>query len=160
MIAALILVDGQPGGGLRTALGESFAILCTLLDQDPALPLARSEVLLYARRRPIQSASAVQQRRYLDALQICYRVAAAPGELSPIACDELAAVVSSSIDGLAQQTAMGAPLSEQTATRAHILHALLALVPATTGPQMRHDGGTAGNSVSLFEETIRAVRKE
>jgi AcrR family transcriptional regulator len=161
MIAALILVDGQPGGGLRTALGESFAILCTLLDRDPALPLVRCEVLLIgARRRPIQSACAVQQQRYLDALHTCYRVAAAPGELSPIACDELAAVVSSSIDGLTQQTAMGVPLSQQTATRAHILRALLALVPAPTSPQVRDDGGTAGNPVSLFEEAIRAVRKE
>jgi AcrR family transcriptional regulator len=149
MIAALVVVDGHPGSGLRAALTESFATLCALLDLDPALPLVRCEVLLIgARRRPIQSASAVQQQRYLDALQTCYRVASAPGELGPIAYDELALVVSSSIDGLAQQTAMGVPLPQQEATRAHILRALLALVPAATGPQMRDDGGTAGNPVA------------
>src|SRR5215469_13381400 len=62
LIAALILVDGYPGAGLRTALSESFATLCALLDRAPALPLVRCEVLLYASRRPIQPASALQQQ--------------------------------------------------------------------------------------------------
>jgi AcrR family transcriptional regulator len=160
MITALILVDGQPGGGLRTALTESFAILCALLDRGPALPLVRCEVLLYTRRRPIQPASALQQQRYLDALGVCYRVAGAPGELGLLPSEELAAAVSSSIDGLALQTAAGVPLPQQEATRAHVLRALLALVPPPTGPQVRDDGGTAGRPVRLFEEAIRAVRNE
>jgi AcrR family transcriptional regulator len=103
MIATLIAVDGHPGGGLRVALTETFAGLCTLLDRDPALPLVRCEVLLYAGRRPAQHASALQQQRFLDALQACYRLACAQGELGPIAFDELAAAVGSSIDGLALQ---------------------------------------------------------
>ena len=79
VIAALVAVDGHPGGGLRAALVESFAALCALLDRVPALPLVRCEVLLYACRRPAQAASAFQQQqRYLDALQTCYRVACAP----------------------------------------------------------------------------------
>jgi AcrR family transcriptional regulator len=156
MIAALVAADGHPGGGLRAALTESFATLCALLDRVPALPLVRCEVLLYAGRRPAQAARACQQQqRFLDALQICYRVACAPGELGLIACDELAAVVSSSIDGLALQTAAGVPLPQQEATRAHVLRALLALVPAPTGSQARRDGGTAGRPVRLFEEAIR-----
>jgi AcrR family transcriptional regulator len=160
VIAALVAVDGRPGGGLRAALVESFAALCALLDRVPALPLVRCEVLLIgARRRPMQAASAFQQQRYLDALQTCYRVAAAPGELGSIACDELVAVVSSSIDGLALQVAADVPLSQQEATRAHVLRALLALVPAPIGPQACDDGSAAGNPVSLFEEAIRAVRK-
>jgi AcrR family transcriptional regulator len=161
MIATLIAVDGHPGGGLRAALTESFAGLCILLDRDPALPLVRCEVLLYAGRCPAQHAGALQQQqRFLDALQACYRLACAPGELSPIAFDELAAAVGSSIDGLALQVAAGVPLSQQEATRMHVLRALLALVPAPTGPQARDDGGTAGRPVRLFEEAIMSVRKE
>jgi AcrR family transcriptional regulator len=161
IIATLVSVDGHPGVGLRSALTESVVALCALLDREPALPLVRCEVLLYAGRRPAQVASACQQQqRFLDALQICYRVACAPGELGLIACDELAAVVSSSIDGLALQTAAGVSLPQQEATRAHVLRALLALVPAPTGSQARDDGGTAGRPVRLFEEAIRAVKKE
>jgi AcrR family transcriptional regulator len=161
VIAALVAVDGHPGGGLRATLMESFAALCALLDKDPVLPLVRCEVLLYACRRPAQAARALkEQQRYLDALQTCYRVAAAPGELGLIACDELAAVVSSSIDGLAPQTSASVPPSQQETTRAHVLHALLALVPAPICPQASDGGGAAGNSMSLFEETIGAVRKE
>jgi AcrR family transcriptional regulator len=151
-IAALVLVDGHPGGGLCTALTESFTVLCALLDRDPALPLVRCEVLLYARRRPIQSASAVQQQRYLDALGVCYRVAGAEGELGLLPNEELAAVVSSSIDGLALQTATGVPLLEQTVTRAHVLRVLLALTPGPrTGPQVCDDGCLTGRPVALCE---------
>ena len=160
MIATLVAADGHPGGGLRGALVESFAALCALLDRDPALPLVRCEVLLYARRRRIESASALQQQRYLDALEVCYRVACVPGELGLIACDELATVVSSSIDGLALQIGAGVPLPQQEATRAHMLRALLALVPTPTSPQARDDGGIAGRPVRLFEEAIIEVRKE
>jgi AcrR family transcriptional regulator len=160
MIATLVAVDGHPGGGLRGALVESFAALCALLDRDPALPLVRCEVLLYARRRPMQSASALQQQRYLDALQICYRVAGAPGEAGLLPSEVLAAVVSSSIDGLALQTAASMPLPQREATRAHALRALLALVPTPTGPQVRDNGGIAGSPVRLFEEAIIEVRKE
>ena len=155
LIAALVLADGHPGGGLRTALTESFATLCALLDREPALPLVRCEVLLYARQRPMQSASAVQQQRYLDALAVCYRVAGAEGELGLLPSEELAAVVSSSIDGLALQTATGVPLPEQTATRAHMLRALLALESGPpAGPQACADGGTAGRSVTLCAEAL------
>jgi AcrR family transcriptional regulator len=159
MIATLVAVDGHPGGGLCAALTESFVGLCAMLDRDPSLPLVRCEVLLYARRRPIQAAGAVQQQRYLDALQACYRVACAPGELDLIACDELAAVVGSSIDGLALQTAAGVPLPQQAATRKHMLRALLALVPGPIGRQARDDG-TAGRPVRLFGEAIWAVGEE
>jgi hypothetical protein len=69
-------------------------------------------------------------------------------------------VVGSSIDGLALQTVAGVPLTQQEATRAHVLRALLALVPTPTGPQVRDDGGTVGRPGSLFEETIRSVRNE
>jgi AcrR family transcriptional regulator len=116
MIGALVVVDCHPGGGLRAALTESFATLCGLLDREPALPLVRCEVLLYARRRPIQSASALHQQRYLDALAVCYRAASAPGELGLVACEDLAAVVGSNIDGLALQLAEGVPLPQQEAT--------------------------------------------
>lgn len=160
MIATLVAVDGHPGGGLRAALTESFVGLCTLLDRVPALPLVRCEVLLYTRRRPIQSAGALQQQRYLDTLEACYRVAGAPGELSPIAFDELAAVVSSSIDGLALQMVAGGPHPQQEADRAHMLRALLALLPTPTGPLVCDDGGTAGRPVRLCEAAIGAVRKE
>jgi AcrR family transcriptional regulator len=161
VIAALVAADGHPGGGLRTALVESFTTLCALLDRDPALPLVRCEVLLIgARRRPLQFASALQQKRYLDALQTCYRVAAAPGEEGLLPSEALAAVVSSSIDGLALQVAADVPLPQQEATRAHVLRALLALAPAPTGPQASDDGGTAGNPIRLFEEAIGAVRNE
>src|SRR5262249_26577489 len=95
VIAALILVDGQPGGGLRTALTESFATPRALLDRPPALPLARCGVLLFARRRPIQPAGVLQQQRFLDALGVCYRVAGASGELGLLPSEDLAAVVSS-----------------------------------------------------------------
>jgi hypothetical protein len=100
------------------------------------------------------------QQRYLDALRTCYRVACARGELGLIACDELAAVVSSSIDGLAPRMATGVPLPQQEATRARMLRAVLALVPTPTGPQARDDGGIAGRPVRLFEEAIIEVRKE
>jgi AcrR family transcriptional regulator len=163
MIAALVAVDGHPGGGLRAALVESFAALCALLDGDPALPLVRCEVLLIgACRRPAQAAGAFQQqqRRYLDALQTCYCVACAQGELGLIACDEMAAVVSSSIDGLALQMAAGVPLPQQAATRAHVLRAVLALVPTAIGPRALDNGGTAGRLVTLFDETIRSMRKQ
>jgi AcrR family transcriptional regulator len=159
MVATLVAADGHPGGGLRAALLESFAALCALLDRDPALPLVRCEVLLYARRRPMQSASALQQQRYLDALQVCYRVACAPGELGLIACDALAAVVGSSIDGLAVQTGAGAPLPQREATRAHALRALLALLPAPMLPSARDDGG-AGRPVRRFEAAIGEMSNE
>jgi AcrR family transcriptional regulator len=160
IIGALVAVDGNPGGGLRAALVESFAALCALLDRVPALPLVRCEVHLYACRRPAQAPRAFQQqRRYLDALQTCYRVACAQGELGLIACDELAAAVSSSIDGLALQMAAGVPLPQHAATRAHALRAVLALVPTAISPQALDDGGTAGRLVTLFDETIRSMRK-
>jgi AcrR family transcriptional regulator len=160
MIGALV-VDVYPGGGLRAALAESVAVLCALLDRVPPLPLVRCEVLLYAGRRPAQHASALQHhQRYLDALQACYRLACAPGELSPIALDGLAAVVSSSIDGLALQVVAGVPLPQQEAIRLHLLRALLALVPAPSGPQARDDGGNVGRLVSVFEETIRSMRRQ
>jgi AcrR family transcriptional regulator len=155
LIAALILVDGHPGGGLRTALRESFATLCALLDREPALPLVRCEVLLYARGRPLQAASAVQKQRYLDALAICYRVAGAPGELSLLPSEELAAVVSSSIDGLALQMATGVPLPAQTATRAQVQRALLALVPEPpAGLEAFADGVSAARLLSMVEDAI------
>ena len=116
MIAALV-VDAQPAKGLRAALADSVAALCALLDRVPALPLVRCEVLLYACRRPAQVAAARQQRRYLDALAVCYRLAGAEGELGLIPGEELAVVVSSSIDGLALQTAAGVPAAQQAATR-------------------------------------------
>jgi hypothetical protein len=124
------------------------------------LPLVRCEVLLYAGRRPPQPACVFQQQRYLDALHAYYRLACAPGELGLIACDDLATVVSSSIDGLALQLATGVPLPQQEATRAHVLRVLLALVPAPIGPQARDGGGTAGRRATLFEETIRSMRKQ
>jgi AcrR family transcriptional regulator len=160
MIAALVVVDVHPGRGLRVALVESFAVLCVLLDWEPSLPLVRCEVLLYASRRPAQAASAIQQQRYLDALHVCYRVACAQGELGLIGPEDLAAVLSSSIDGLALQTARGVPFPQQEATRAHVLRALLALVPTPTGPQASDGGGTGGRPVRPLEEAIRAVRKE
>jgi AcrR family transcriptional regulator len=161
LIAALILVDGHPGGGLHAALIESFAALCVLLDREPALPLVRCEVLLYARGRPMQSASAVQQQRYLNALAVCYRVAGAEGELGLLPIEDLAAVVSSSIDGLALQTAMGVPLAREEATRAHMLRALLTLVPGLpAGPQACGDGVSAARHLSLFNEAIRSVRAQ
>jgi AcrR family transcriptional regulator len=153
MIGALV-ADVHPGGGLRAALGESFAALSALLDRTPALPLVRCEVLLYAGRRPAQAVSAFQQQqRFLDALQASYRGACAPGELSPIAWDDLAGVVGNSIDGLALQLAAGAPRPQQEATRVQVLRALLALVAIPTIPQARDDGGPTGHPVTLFEET-------
>ena len=50
-------------------------------------------------------------------------------ELGLLPSEALAAVVASSIDGLALQTAVGVPVSQQAATRAHMLRGLLALVP-------------------------------
>jgi DNA-binding SARP family transcriptional activator len=62
------------------------------------------------------------------------------GERCLIPCDELAVMVSSSIDGLAIQMAAGVPLSQQAATRDHVLRALLALVqlPPTHPPARDH----------------------
>jgi hypothetical protein len=122
MIGALVAVDVHPGRGLRAAVAESFAALCVLLDRAPALPLVRCEVLLYVGRRQAGPARAFQQR-YLDALQVCYRVACAPGEWGLIASDDAAAVVSTSTDGLAVQTAMGVTLPQQEATRARRCYA-------------------------------------
>ncbi len=153
-IIAALIVDAHPGGGLRAALADSFAALCALLDQVPALPLVRCEVLLYASRRPAQAASAAQQRRYLDALQVCYRVACAEGERCLIPCDELAAVVSSSIDGLAIQTAASVPISQQAVIRDHVLRALLALVqlPPTHPPARDHRSTDELRKTLLDEE--------
>ncbi len=159
-IAALVAVDGHPGGGLRTALAESFATLCALLDREPALPLVRCEVLLYARGRPIQAAGAMQQQRYLAALAVCYRVAGAEGERGLLPSEDLAAVVSSSIDGLAMQTATGVPLPGQTATRAQMLRALLALVPGPPASQQVYDSGCDARPVSPFDKAIRSVRTQ
>jgi AcrR family transcriptional regulator len=161
MIGALLAAVGRPGEGLRAALTESFATLCALLDRVPALPLVRCEVLIYAGRHPAQAAGAFHQhKRYLVALQACYRVACAPGEQGLLEYEELAAVVSSSIDGLALQTAAGVPLPQQQATRAHSLRALLALVPTQAGLQVRDNVGSLGRSVRLFDEAYRAVGEE
>ena len=161
MVIAVLVVDVHPGGGLHAALTESFAALCALLDQVPALPLVRCEVLLYASRRPAQPASALQQQRYLDALRVCYRVAGAQGELGLIAYDDLAAVVSSSIDGLALQAAGSVPRPQQVATRANVLRALLALVPdPPSGPQACDDGSTPGRVVTLFETSYGDTGQE
>jgi AcrR family transcriptional regulator len=156
LIGALVAVDCRPGGGLRAALTESFATLCAMLDREPPLPLVRCEVLLYARRRSMHSASALQQQRYLEALQVCYRVACVPGELL-IASDELAAVVSSSIDGLALQTAAGVSIPQQEATRMQVLRSLLALVTTLPSGQEGRDDGTDWRSVRLLGEGSRAV---
>jgi AcrR family transcriptional regulator len=159
-IGALVL-DVHPGGGLRAGVVESFAALCVLLDRVPSLPLVRCEVLLYAGRRPAQRDGVLQQQqRYLDALAACYRLACAQGELSPIAFDELAAAVGSSIDGLVVQMAAGVPRPQLEVARKHMLLALLALVPAPAGSQVRDDTGTAGRRVRLFEEAIRVVSQE
>jgi AcrR family transcriptional regulator len=158
IIAALVAVDGHPGVGLCAALTDSFALLCALLDGDPALPLVRCELLLYTYRCPAQAVGARrQQQRYLDALQTCYRVACAQGELGLIEFDELAAVVSSSIDGLALQMAEGVPLPQQAATRAHLLRAL---VPTAIGPQALDNGSNAGRVAARFEETTRTMGKQ
>jgi AcrR family transcriptional regulator len=134
MIGALAL-DVHPGGGLRAALETSFTALCALLDRVPALPLIRSEVLLYAGRRSAQAASAFrQQQRYLEALEAYYRTAGVPGELGPTAFDALAAVVGSSIDGLALQMAAGVPPPQREAARALALRALLSVLAPPTGP--------------------------
>ena len=69
MIAALV-VDAHPGGGLRAAVADSFAALCALLDREPALPVVRCAVLLYASRRPSQAAAVLQQQRYLSGLRL------------------------------------------------------------------------------------------
>jgi AcrR family transcriptional regulator len=152
MVAALV-VEVHPGGGLRAALAETFAALCALLDRVPAPPLVRCEVLLYVGRRPARAASGFQQQRYLDALQACYRVACAPGEMGLIAGEDLAAVVSSSIDGLALQMAAGVPLPQQATTRAQVLRALLALVQTLpSSVQACDDSGTAGRLVRLCEK--------
>jgi AcrR family transcriptional regulator len=153
LIGTLVAVDVHPGRGLRAALAETFAVLCTMLDREPSLPLVRYEVLLYARRRPLQAASAAQQQRYLAALGACYHVARAPGEIGSLASEDLAAVVSSSIDGLALQAATGVPRAQQDATRAHVLRALLALVPVPpTGLQACDDGYRAGRPTTAYEE--------
>jgi hypothetical protein len=154
LIAALVAVDVHPGGGLRAALTETFAVLCAFLDREPSLPLVRCELLLYARRHPLQSASAAQQRRYLDALGVSYRVASAPGVLGLLPSEDLAAVVSSSIDGLALQAAAGAPRAQQEATRSQVWRALLALVPGPpTGAQAGDDGYCTGRPITACEET-------
>jgi len=140
---------------MRAALGASYADLCALLHRVPALPLVRCEVLLYASRRPAQAASALQQERYVHALQVCYRVACAEGELGLIACEDLAAVVSSSIDGLALQTAAGVPLAQQEATRAHVRRALLALVP---GRRPAHRRATTLASLGALSPCSRRRR--
>jgi hypothetical protein len=149
MIAALV-VDAHPGGGLRAALADSFAALCALLDRVPALPLVRCEVLLYASRRPAQAASALQQQRYVHALQVCYRVACAEGERCLLPCEDLAAVVSSSIDGLALQAAAGVPVPQQAATRAHVLRALLALVPRPLSPPPAPDARSTDERLQIL----------
>jgi AcrR family transcriptional regulator len=155
MIAALVSVDVHPGWGLRAALTESFATLSAMLDREPVLPLVRCELLLYARRRPTRAAGAAQQGRYLEALAACFRMAGAEGELGLPPSEELAAAVSSSIDGLALQTATGVPLSEQSATRDQVLRALLALVPRpSTGLQADGDGGGASRLGALCEEEV------
>ena len=100
-----------------------------MLDRAPAPPLVRCEVLLYTGRRPAQAAAARQQQRYLDALAVCYRVAGAEGELGLMPSEELAAVVSSSIDGLAVQAGAGVPAAQQAATPTRGLRGRLALVP-------------------------------
>ena len=131
-------------------------MLCALLDQVPALPLVRCEVLLYAGRRPASATSAQQQQqRYLDALQTCYRVAGAPGELGLIASDDLAAVVGSSIDGLALQLAMGTSLSQQQATRQQVLRALLSLVPRSpAGPAASDDQAPLGGQCACSSNRV------
>jgi AcrR family transcriptional regulator len=152
MIAALV-ADARPGDGLRAALVDSFAALCALLDRVPSLPLVRCEVLLYASRRPAQAAAERQQRRYLDALQVCYRVACAEGERGLIPCDDLAAVVSSSIDGLALQMAACVPATRQVASRDLVLRALLALVGmSTTPPPARDHRGMAEPLKIMLDE--------
>ena len=128
MIAALIL-DASPGSGVRVALAESFVALSALLDRQPATPVIRCEIRLYASGRPAQIAGGLQHRRYLNALEVCYRVACAPGEIGLIASEDLAMVVAACIDGMALQRAMGMPAAMQAAARAHMLRALLALVP-------------------------------
>jgi AcrR family transcriptional regulator len=153
MTAALVAVDVHPGCGLRAALAETFAVLCALLDREPSLPLVRCEVLLYARCRPLRAASTAQQQRYLDTLGVCYHMACAPGEIGAMASEDLALVVSSSIDGLALQAATGVLRAQQDATRAHVLRALLALVPGPpTGPQACDDGYRAGRPTTACEE--------
>jgi AcrR family transcriptional regulator len=153
MIAALV-ADASPGDGLRVALVDSFAALCALLDRVPPLPLVRCEVLLIgASRRLAQAAAERQQQRYLDALQVCYRVACAEGERCPIPCDDLAAVVSSSIDGLPLQMAACVPVTQQVASRDHVLRALLALVGMSTArPPARDHRSTAEPLKIMLDE--------
>ena len=83
-------------------------------------------------------------------------IACTEGERCLIPCDELAAVVSSSIDGLALQMAAGVPLPQQAATRAHVLRALLALVPLPpTHPHARDHRSTDEVITILWDEERR-----
>ena len=74
----------------------------------------------------------------------------AEGELGLMPSEDLAAVVSSSIDGLALQTAAGVPVPQQAATRAHVLRGLLALVP--THPNARDHRRTDDRLTILLDE--------
>jgi AcrR family transcriptional regulator len=160
-IIAELVLEVHPGGGLHAALAESFAALCALLDRAPGLPVVRCEVLLYTGRRLAQPAGARQQQRFLEALQVCYRVAGAQGELALIGYDDLASVVSSSIDGLALHTAAGMPRPEQVATRAHVLRALLTLVPGPpTGPQACDDSTTTTGFLTVVETSHAGTGRE
>ena len=100
-----------------------------------------------------------QQQRYLEALAVCYRLAGAEGELGLLPCEELAAVVSSSIDGLALQMAAGVPVAQQAATRAHVLCALLALVPMPPPPPHARDHRDHGSTDELLTILLDEERR-
>jgi AcrR family transcriptional regulator len=126
----------------RAALVETSAALWALADREPRLPLVRCELLLYLQRRPAHAEEArAQQRRYLAALADQCRGNRA-GAGGRAACQTLAQLVASHVDGLALHAAFLEPTNRHRQIRAKALRAVLTVLeegvpprPARTPPR-------------------------
>jgi AcrR family transcriptional regulator len=140
--------------GLRAAVAETATALWALADREPRLLLVRCELLLYLLRRPAHAEDArAQQCRYLAALADLYRRGRATTD-GKVACQTLAQLVASHVDGLALHGAFLDTANTRKHLRARALRAVLALVEEDVPPT----GTTHGSGNRTLRETVRRQR--
>jgi AcrR family transcriptional regulator len=154
MMIAALAPPVQAHHGLRAAVAETATALWALADREPRLPLVRCELLLYLERRPAHAQEArARQQRYLGALAARYRQVRATTD-GKVACQTLAELVASTVDGLALHGAFLDPTKTHRHTRAQALRAVLALVEEDAPPT----GTPHGSGKRTYRGTVRRQR--
>lgn len=165
MIAALA-AHASAGDGLCASLSGSIATLVSLVEQESRLPRVRCALLLHLSRDPARLGTVrAQHHRYVEALRNLYRQAVAPGKSVDILCDDLVDLVSTSIDGLALQSALRTADDDLAPARERLLRRACALAQARWPAEVQaadppsHHRGPPGTAV-VIERVVKGMDTE